>query len=85
MTVNSKARHGVSLRYALCYIADGMSRSESSAERELEQLNAEAFDAAGVDLTQIDWMLALSPLERLSALYETAASLARLMSHANTD
>ena len=62
-----------------------MSRSESSADQEIERLNASAFDASGVDLTQIDWMLALTPLERLSALYETAASLARLMNHGRTD
>lgn len=62
-----------------------MARPESSVEEELERLNEGAFDASGVDLTQIDWMLSLSPLERLSALYETAASLARLMNHAHTD
>ena len=62
-----------------------MSRSESDAEQELERLNDRAFDASGVDLTQIDWMLSLTPLERLSVLYETAASLARLMNDANTD
>jgi len=42
-----------------------MSRSESSADQEIERLNASAFDASGVDLTQIDWMLALTPLERM--------------------
>lgn len=59
--------------------------AETEAEEELERLNQQAFDASGVDLTQIDWMLSLTPLERLSALYETAASLARLMDHAPTD
>jgi hypothetical protein len=62
-----------------------MSESESLAEEELERLNASAFDASGVDVTQIDWMLSLTPLERLSALYETATSLARLLNHADCD
>ena len=48
------------------------------AEEDLRRLNDAAFDEAGVDLTQIDMMLMLTPAERLSALYETATSLARL-------
>ncbi len=73
------------LEPASCYVIGGMSQSESCADHELERLNEAAFDASGVDLTQIDWMLSLTPLERLSTLYETAASLARLMNHAGTD
>jgi hypothetical protein len=53
------------------------------ADDELEALNAHAFDEAGVDVTQIDSMLDLSPAERLVMLYETALSLSRLMSDAN--
>ena len=44
--------------------------------------NSTSFD---VDLTQIDIMLALTPRERLRMLYESAASLARLMGHADAD
>lgn len=43
------------------------------------------FDEAGVDLTQIEMMLALTPRQRLEMLFETASSLARLMGHADTD
>jgi hypothetical protein len=55
------------------------------AEEELRRINAAAFDEAGIDLTQIDIMLSLTPRERLSMLYESAASLARLMGDADTD
>lgn len=44
-----------------------------------------AYDDAGVDLTQIDTMLAMTPRERLRFLYETASSLGRLMPDADTD
>ena len=54
-------------------------------DQELQSLNEAAFDEAGVDLTQIDMMLALSPRERLRMLYESAGSLARLMGDADTD
>lgn len=57
----------------------------TAADHEIETLNQNAFDAAGVDLTQIDWMLSLTPFERLQVLYETAASLERLMPDADTD
>ena len=57
----------------------------TAAAQELETLNQKAFDSAGVDLTQIDWMLSLTPYERLQVLYETSASLARLMPDADTD
>jgi hypothetical protein len=55
------------------------------AEQYLRRLNQAAFDKSGVDLTQIDMMLALTPEQRLAVLYETAISLARLMVHANAD
>ena len=42
-------------------------------------------DEAGVDLTQIDMMLAMTPRERLQFLYETASSLGRLMPDAEAD
>jgi hypothetical protein len=51
----------------------------TDADEEIERLTRSAFDAAGVDLTQIDWMLSLTPFERLQVLYETTLSLARLM------
>lgn len=57
----------------------------TAADKEIEALNESAFDAAGVDLTQIDWMLSLTPFERLQVLYETAVSLARLTPDADTD
>jgi hypothetical protein len=57
----------------------------SQAERELREISERAFDAAGVDLTQIDLMLAMTPRERLEALYEAARSLARLMPDADAD
>jgi hypothetical protein len=40
---------------------------------------------AGVDVTLIDSMLALSPAERLFMLYETALSLSRLTRDADAD
>ena len=60
-----------------------MSTERLEAEKEIERLNAKSFDSAGVDLTQIDWMLSLTPRERLQALYETAASLSRLAGNAS--
>lgn len=42
-------------------------------------------DEAGVDLTQIDMMLAMTPRERLQFLFVTASSLGRLMPDADTD
>lgn len=41
---------------------------EAQAEQELRELSERAFDGAGVDLTQIDMMLAMTPRERLQAL-----------------
>ena len=54
-------------------------------DEEIQARHERAFDAAGVDLTQIDWMLSLTPRERLLVLYETARSLARLMPDADAD
>jgi hypothetical protein len=62
-----------------------MAHEESSLEAELEASTAAAFDEAGVDLTQIDMMLRLTPAERLAMLYETARSLSRLMGDADSD
>jgi len=45
----------------------------------------EAFDAAGVDVTLIDWMLSLTPRERLEALFLYATSTARLLPGAGSD
>lgn len=56
-----------------------MTQRRVDGSDELEELSADAFDEAGVDLTQIDAMLELSPAERLVMLYETALSLSRLM------
>jgi hypothetical protein len=60
-----------------------MSSKRSAAEGSEAQLRT--HDDAGVDLTQIDMMLAMTPLERLRFLYETASSLARLMPDADAD
>ena len=59
--------------------------SDANAEEELRRVEQDAYDEAGVDVTQIDMMLAMTPRERLAYLYETATSLARLMKHADTD
>ncbi len=62
-----------------------MTTPERDADAELEAMNARAYDDAGVDVTQIDLMLALSPAERLAMLYGTALSLARLTGDADAD
>jgi hypothetical protein len=62
-----------------------MTIERGDADLELEAMNARAFDEAGVDLTLIDSMLALSPAERLFMLYETALSLSRLTRDADAD
>jgi hypothetical protein len=67
----------------LSVLASARMTSPLEAERQIRELNEAAFDAAGVDLTQIDMMLAMTPRERLEALYETARSLARLMGDAD--
>jgi hypothetical protein len=45
----------------------------------------DAFDAAGGDVTLIDWMLSLTPRERLEALFAYASSTARLTPSARSD
>lgn len=62
-----------------------MSDRDHISERELEAAQAALHDDAGVDLSQIDMMLAISPAERLATMYETARSLARLMPDADPD
>lgn len=42
-------------------------------------------DDAGIDLTQIDMMLSMTPRQRLETLYHTASSLARLMPDVEAD
>jgi hypothetical protein len=54
-------------------------------EAELAHHSDVAFDEAGVDVTQVDLLLAMTPRERLKMLYDTAFSLARLMRNANAD
>ena len=62
-----------------------MTTAPPDADEELERLNADAYDEAGVDVTQIDAMLAMSPAERLRTLYETASSLSRMIPDADPD
>ncbi len=62
-------------------MASGITR----ADDQIRELNAGAFDEEGVDVTQIDLMLKLSPRERLSMLYETALSLGRMMRDDDSD
>ncbi len=51
----------------------------ATVDEEIRRLEEMAVDEAGVDVTQIDMMLSLTPRERLACLYETAMSLARLI------
>ncbi len=51
----------------------------------LAESQAAAFDEAGVDLSLIDWMLSLSPLERLEAMEAHGRSLASLIPDARSD
>jgi hypothetical protein len=62
-------------------------RSEQPAEDRglYDARQTEAYDASGVDVTLIDWMLSLSPKERLDALYDAASSTARLSERGGTD
>ena len=53
--------------------------SDPTADEELRRSEEAAYDEAGVDVTQIDMLLSMTPRERLAYLYETATSLARLM------
>ena len=48
-------------------------------DAELEARRSAAYDSAGVDLTLIDWMLSLSPRERLEALSIHGRSIGRLL------
>ncbi|MEM1033427.1 MAG: hypothetical protein AAF928_02255 [Myxococcota bacterium] len=56
-----------------------MAVTVEDASEELARHMTASHDEAGVDLSQIDAMLALSPRERLRCLFETARSLARLV------
>jgi len=51
----------------------------------LEQVNAEAHDARGVDVTQVDRALALSPRARLEAMEAQARSVVELTRDASRD
>jgi hypothetical protein len=57
-------------------IAQRLAREEATA---LEAAAASAHDESGVDLTLIDWMLTLTPTERLEVLRRHAAGLARFV------
>ena len=59
--------------------------SGTTVPADLDASQDAAYDDSGVDLTQIDMMLAMTPRERLRFLYETASSLGRLMPDADTD
>ena len=45
----------------------------------------QAFDASGVDVTLIDYMLSLSPRERLEILFEHASFAAKQMPSDGTE
>lgn len=45
-------------------------------DRIIAEASREAHDARGVDVTQIDWMLSLTPRQRLAALEAHARSIA---------
>lgn len=53
-----------------------MSKAEPSDDELIAEASASAFNADGVDVTLIDWMLAMSPLERLRVLERRAFELA---------
>lgn len=48
-------------------------------ERAIEAATASAYDESGEDLTLIDWMLTLTPSERLRVLVRHASGLARFV------
>jgi hypothetical protein len=56
---------------------------DAAAERD-DSTMAAAFDGRGVDVTQIDRMLAMSPRERLAVLEAQCEALLRLMPDAST-
>jgi hypothetical protein len=55
------------------------------SERDVEAAFAAAYDARGVDVTQIDGMLALSPRERLRVLEAQCREVLRLLGHGPAD
>jgi hypothetical protein len=55
------------------------------AEAFLEATNAEMYDARGVDVTQVDRMLALSPGARLEAMEAQARAFVELVGNASRD
>jgi len=62
---------------------EGELREESEAQ--IRRAADLAYDERGVDVTQIDWMLSLSPLERLHVLDAQRRSIARLVGHVPRD
>jgi hypothetical protein len=58
---------------------------DDPGDARLARSQATAFDENGVDLTLIDWMLSLSPLERLEAMQVHGRSLASLLPDAQSD
>jgi hypothetical protein len=68
-----------------CVVSSAGAESDEHAEGDEDArqtpIPVVLHDAAGVDLSQIDWMLSLSPRERLRALTDYTESLARLMSN----
>jgi len=58
---------------------------DDPGDSSLADSQAAAFDEAGVDLTLIDWMLSLSPLERLEAMQVHGRSVASLVPDAWSD
>jgi hypothetical protein len=84
LVVVASQRGALRRRPDRCY-KEVMNATRREGDDELDALNAGAFDEAGVDLTQIDMMLALEPAERLAMLYQTALSLSRLMNDADAD
>jgi hypothetical protein len=61
-------------------------RSYEAAERaRYDARHTDAFDTAGVDVTLIDWMLSLTPKQRLDALFDYASSTARLLPRDGSD
>jgi hypothetical protein len=68
--------------YAIRPAAEAGGRASRSA---YDARGTDAFDAAGVDVTLIDWMLSLTPPERLEALFVHATSMVRLSPSAESD
>jgi hypothetical protein len=55
------------------------------SQRDVEAAFAAAYDARGVDVTQIEGMLALSPRERLRLLEAQCREVLRLLGHGPAD